>query len=311
MLYILFGQDTYRSRKKLREITDRFYALAGGRESAVRIVLPESSRQEVELMLKTGSLFRDKQLIVLEEPGSATADVVAHVEKQLPQFAKSDDIYVLWDRMPFNGKAGFGAVAMGHATKVQEFSRLTAEGSARFLDEEARLRSVSLSAMEKRNILARFSGDSWALIGALEKAALKNEHIDEKIIVSAGAEPDDRLIFNLTDAHGLSERAKAWQIYTTLLGAGMEPENIFWRLISHIKTVLSVSSLVERGVAMGDIPRMTKAHPFVVKKAAAAALRISGDKLKKQHTSLVLLDFQTKQSRGDMALGLERILLSI
>src|SRR3990167_11068449 len=85
MLYILFGQDTYRSRKKLREITDRFYALAGGRESAVRIVLPESSRQEVKLMLNTGSLFRDKQLIVLEEPGSATADVVAHVEKQLPQ----------------------------------------------------------------------------------------------------------------------------------------------------------------------------------------------------------------------------------
>lgn len=311
MLYVLFGQDAYRSRKKLREIIDRFYALTGGRESAVRVTLPESSRQEVEHIITTGSLFRNKQLIVLEEPSSATADVVAYVEKQLPKFAESDDIYVLWDRMSLDGKTSFGAAAVGHAAKAQEFGHLTAQESARFLDEEARLRGISLTFGAKQRILTDGAGDSWRLVQELEKAALKNEQADEKIVASADIAPDDRLIFNLTDAHGLSERAKAWQIYNTLLDAGMEPEKIFWRLISHVRTILSVHSLIQRGVAAADMPRAAGVHPFVAKKAALTAARISERDLKAQHASLVLLDFQTKQSRGDMALGLERILLNL
>jgi len=309
MLYVLFGQDTYRSRKKLREITDRFYTFAGGRESAVRIVLPESSRFEVEQAVTTGSLFRNKQLFVIEEPSEAAVDVVVYLEEQLPKFAKSDDIYVIWDRKTFSGTAGFGAIAIKYAAKAQEFGHLTAQGSARFLEEEARLRGITLSNSRKRNILTLFSGDSWKIIQALEKSALENEKNEE--VSSADTALDDRLIFSLTDAYGLSERVKAWRIYATLLDAGMEPENIFWRLISHVRTTLSIYSLVQRGVPVGDMARIAGVHPFVAKKAAAVAARIPGQNLKCRHAALVSLDFQTKQSRGDMALGLERILLSI
>lgn len=316
MIYVLFGEDTYRSRKKLREITDRFYAVAGGRESAVHIVLPERSRQEVEQVLTTGSLFRNKRLFVVEEPSGASADVGAYLEEQLPTLAKSDDIYVVWDRVPIS------ATIIACAVKVQEFGRLTAEGSARFLDEEAHARGIALSSDENRRILRDSAGESWHMIQQLEKSALapslksmvgglaSNTSVEISPI-SANMPPGDRVLFSLIDAYGLSQRAKAWQIYTTLLEAGMEPEKIFWRLLSHTKTMLSIHSLIQRGVAMVDISRKAGVHPFVAKKVAFMVRNTSGHDLRHRHTSLVALDFQTKQSRGDLTLGMERLLLSM
>jgi len=306
MLYVLFGKDTYRSRKKLLDITERFYEVAGGRESAVRIVLSESSRSEVEQVLTTGSLFRNKRLFIVEEPSGASSDVLAYMEEHLPALAKSDDVYVIWDRVSVSEHI------TARAAKTQEFGQFTLLGAARFLDEEAQARGVLLNASEKRRILADAAGDSWRMIQQIEKSALAKGYTNKEVPQTiAGDAPTDRAIFSLVDAYGLSESAKAWQMYTLLVQAGMEPESIFWRMLSHTKTMLSIHSLIERGIGMTDIPREAGVHPFVVKKVAPIVGRMSRHDLLRRHGSLVSLDFQTKQSRGDLALGLERILLSI
>lgn len=306
MIYLFYGEDTYRSRKKVRDITDRFYMMAGGRESAARVMLSECSRQEADQVLTTtGSLFRKKRLLVLEEPNEAEADVAACVEARLPQLAKSEDIFLIWDRK-------FVAALAPHAAKVQEFKRLTVLGAGQFLDDEAKSRGIALSPVARCRILAEFTGDSWRIIQELEKSALIKEEIG---IGTRAAEFDkseiDRMMYALIDAYGFRQRMKAWHIYITLLGAGVEPEKIFWRLLSYIKTVVVVSSLLRNGSAAGDIPRVANVHPFVAKKAIGVTAQISEQDLMRRHTSLVMLDFETKQGRGDMVLGLERILLSV
>lgn len=312
MLYVLFGQDTYRSRKKLQEIADRFYTVAGGRESVVRIVVPESSRFELEQVLTTGSLFRSKRLFIVEEPSDAPADAVAYLEEQLPMLAKSDDIYVIWDRIPASAKAGFITAGVAHAAKAQEFGQLGADGAARFLDGEAHARGITLNSSEKRHILTNAGGDSWRMIQQLEKSALAKESSNAGVSDATVMDmPADRALFSLLDAYGLLQGAKAWQIYIMLVRFGVEPDKIFWRVLSHTKTILSIYSLIQRGVAMADIPREAGVHPFVVKKIALTAARMPMRELTRRYTALVSLDFQTKQSRGDLTLGLERILLSL
>ncbi|TSC71147.1 MAG: DNA polymerase III subunit delta [Parcubacteria group bacterium Gr01-1014_70] len=305
MIYLFYGEDTYRSHKKVRDITDRFYMVAGGRESAVHVMLPECSRQEVEQILTTGSLFYKKRLVVLEEPSGAATDVMAYIEERLPLLAKSDDIFLIWDTRIFVAAAALAA-------KVQEFKCLTTQDTARFLDEEAKSRGIALSPAARRRILAQFTGDSWRIIQELEKSALMKEETGEGTYTAEhGSSEIDRMVYALVDAYGLAQRPKALQLYTTLLGAGIEPEKIFWRLLSHVRTVVSVNSLLRSGVAAGDIPRVANMHPFVAKKAVGVAARVPEQDLMRRHTSLVLLDFETKQGRGDMTLGLEWILLSL
>ena len=311
MLYVFHGEDIYRSQKKVRDITDRFYTVSGGRESAARVFLPECSRLDAEQLMTTGSLFRAKRLVVMEELNAASADVCLYVKEQLPKLVKSEDVYVLWDRVPLE-KTDMGAEIVASATKAQECRRLTSQTAARFLDEEAQARGISLSLSQKRHILSHVSSDSWALIQALEKSALAPPPLslaegDTTALRTGGY----RAIFGFLDAYGFCDRPRAFTLFHALVRSGVESEKIYWRLLGQIKTTLAVGSLVSRGVAAADVPRIAKVHPFVAKKAAAAVARVPLPHLKHQHTSLVMLDFEAKQSRGDIALGLERMLLSV
>lgn len=307
MLYVLFGKDTYRSRKKLRDITERFYHVAGGRESAVCVLLFETSRQELERVLTTGSLFHAKRLFIMEEPSKAPADVLAYIQDKLPAFAKSDNVYVVWDREFVNEHI------VAHATKTQEFSDLTPQNATRFLDEEAHARGVSLNVNEKQHILADAHGNSWRIIQEIEKSALIKDFPAKEASSEGhkGSAPTDRAIFDLLDAYCLRQSSKILQIYATCIQSGMEPEKIFWRLLSHAKAMLSIYALIQRGVAVADIPREAGAHPFVVKKITSARTETSLQYAKTQHASLVALDFETKRGQGDLALGLERMFLKL
>ncbi len=311
MLYLIYGEDSYRSRKKVREITDRFYAVAGARESAVRLILPESSREELEQVITTGSLFRKKRLVVLEDPSEAAADVAGYLEERVKMLAASDDIFVVWDRS-VNANTGILASVARGATKIQDAKRLGAPGAARFLEEEAKERGIALGAAAKKRILADYAGDSWHMMQELEKSALSGSlpDYDTKGTAMVNDQPD-QMLFTLQDAFGLGERTKAWCLYHSLIRLGMESEKIFWRLLSSARAIASVGALMQSGAAAGDMPRLLGMHPFVVKKAAFAASRIPEQKRGHTHTALCLLDFEIKQGRGDLSLGLERILLSL
>lgn len=309
MLYILYGEDTYRSRKKMREITERFYAVAGSSESVYRVVLSECSREALEAVLGTGSLFRDKRLVLLEEPSEAPADVLQFLESKLALCAASDDVFVIWDRVAQTGATDFIKTSIAHAAKAQEFSKLSPHARAGFVDEELTERGISLSAKEKQELLREQNGDSWRLVQSIEKRALGAA--DGSIFPTHRKEADRRMFFSFTDACGLRQRAEAWKLFHELLQDGAEPERIFWALISHLKTLLSVGSLLTSGIHTVDIHRMIGLHPFVVKKAVTQARYFSERELASLYSQLALLDFETKQSRGDLALGVERIVLSL
>lgn len=312
MLYLLYGEDTYRSRKKVRDITNHFYSVAGSGESALHIVLPERSLSEVEAIAATGSLFRDKRLVVLEDPGGASPEVLSYLELKLPLLASSADIYVFWDRMPAkNIKETFLAAVAACAAKVMEYKQLTVAGASRFLDEEAKTRDISLSAAERRELLQEFSGDSWALLQALEKHALCADGKSENIKSPKGDNKQGRLIFAFLDAYGLRRRAYAWRLYRELLDQGETPDQLFWKLFFHTRTVLHVQSLLRTGTSIADVHRAAQVHPFVAKKASLEAGRISGENQLAAYRALVDLDFKTKQGRGDLTTGLERLLLSL
>lgn len=312
MIYILYGEDTYRSRKKVRDITDHFYAVAGSNASVVRIILSEHSKQEVDAAVTTGSLFCNKRLVLIEEPSDAPADVLQYMESKLPALASSADVFIIWDREPTGSGEAFITTATSHATKVQEYKNLTAQGAARFVEDEARTRGISLSAADKQQLLSGFSGDSWKLIQQMEQKALGVAGSPTKTYgVSPEALKDKRLLFSLVDAYGLRQRAKAWHIYHALLRDGVEPEKIFWTLMSHARTVIHISSLLRNGVRTAELPRRAGVHPFVAKKAAAEAEHVSQQDLLLAHSRLCDLDLKTKQGQGDTTLGLERILLTL
>ncbi len=308
MIYLFHGKDTYRSRKKVREIVRRFNAVAGGGESAYRLILPECSRADVEVITESASLFRDKRLVVLEEPCGAGQDVTQFIESKLGLWAASPDVFVVWEGATQKKSGDILFSIAAHAAKVQEFSRMSGRKLTEFLDEELKGRGIMLTTKEKWDVLAAADGNSWRLVQLLEMCALGAVHNG----VPATALPaGEQIVFSFTDACGQRKRTEAWKLLHALIRQGIEPQRMFWALVSHVRALIWTGSLSRSGAPADDLARISRMHPFAAKKAAAQARNFSERELAAIHAQLSTLDFEVKQSRGDIILGLEKIVLSL
>ena len=73
MFYLIHGNDTYRSREKLREVIDAYRDTHQSGLSFFQIDLEEERSEDVEHIFGSSSLFPEKKLVVLK---SASANKV-------------------------------------------------------------------------------------------------------------------------------------------------------------------------------------------------------------------------------------------
>lgn len=111
-------------------------------------------------------------------------------------------------------------------------------------------------------------------------------------------------IFKLTDALGERDRKRLWILYHSALLRGLDPEEVYWKFIWQIKTVLlsmQTKSASEAGL-----------HPFVYQKARQAAGRFGGvAALGGLFRKLLNVWSATISGRTEISLGLEQFILNI
>lgn len=306
MIYILAGENTFASRRKAREIYERFVAVAGSADATVRVSVPALSAAEVRAVLETGSLFRNKRLVILEDAHESAADVAEFLTHAAPTLAASGDIFLFLDGNS-DAKSPLATALREHAVKAQEFKKPSAVTLASWVDAEAKTAAGTLSAREKRHIVERAHGNMWRLAHEFEKMVLTPAHMRDDGSVSASSAS----IFSFTDAFGARRRRDAVAILHQLLREGADSKHVFSTLLWHMRTLASIRDLAERGGDRLSIAKQTKLHPFVVQKGLAQARAFTASNIARIYRLLSELDIDVKQNRADLALGLERIALSV
>ena len=307
MLYFFYGEDIYRSRKKIREIEERFLALSGGGEASVRIEAAETDLPSMRAYSETASLFRDKRLIIIEGSREAAEDMREYIEEHIPAYAIAADVFVLWERGMKATDKKFVSLVKKHATKTQEFVSPTPASLRALLETELRVRERALPPDIKQHILLSARGDSWRLMNELDKVLLQKKDI-HTITRRVQSEPN---IFLFTDAFGARKKTVALQLFHQFREEGMLPDAILRALTWHVRTLAVVADLIGRGEQEAGIAKKAKLHPFVVKKAVIQSRNFSGAELAQLYNKLSQLDTDSKQNRGDISLGLEHILLAL
>ena len=114
---------------------------------------------------------------------------------------------------------------------------------------------------------------------------------------------DESNVFALADAFGSRDRFKAWSLFRQAIDAGVQPENISGTLFWQMKSMMlarEANSAGEAGVS-----------PFVFSKAKKHAGNYSGEELQNLVTSLITIYHEGHRGRGDIELGLERMMLGL
>ena len=126
---------------------------------------------------------------------------------------------------------------------------------------------------------------------------------DEEIKMPLDKKGREFNIFSLTDAIGARDRRGAWIIYQRALSQGVAPEEIFWKIVWQVKSLL-LASKTESAEEAG-----MKTYPY--SKAKGYLKNFEVGELLSLSEGLVLGYHDVRRGQGDMETCIEKTILSL
>lgn len=266
MNYLLYGPDTFRSRKKLREIIEAYRVKAGNVLNLHQFDAEEDDLSRVPAVAGGQSLFEQKNLIIIERP-LAFSRQFGFVRDAMTIAAQDEGaLVVLWDGAVGQDAKKILAEAAALADKKQAFELLKGEKLTRWIKEEAKKRGLTLAPAQIARLCALSGGDLWALSGEMEKRVVGG------VVEAAGdTAGTTATVFQLGDAF-LSSPREALRIAHTLFLQGEDAMRVFSYLTGYARTLTIVKSYLDQGRSIA--PRHG-IHPFVARKATSQVRGLS------------------------------------
>lgn len=110
-------------------------------------------------------------------------------------------------------------------------------------------------------------------------------------------------IFLLTDAIGARDKRDAWVLYRKALSSGMVPEEVFYKLVWQVKTLL----IAQKTKSVAE----TEMKPFPYNKAKGCLKNFKPGELEKLSAELVNGYHRVRRGEGEMETLVERFLLKL
>lgn len=288
MIYFLYGPDTYRSRKKLREIIGAYQKKWGAVLGFVRLDAEEDDLSE-QLPSSAATLFRQKTLLAVENALAAKKDYAKLLEARCPAWKNDADAFVIfWERGISEKRKKLAEFLKKHATQTQEFFVPDRAILRRLLSEEAKERGISLG----RGAIEAFvgAGDSWAAVRELEKYEIMRLARREltQTIIGQSVKPH-----HLLDAVLEGRRDALRLLFAMRKTSAMDDILLLGAFVKTVRGMLLLKSAKD-SAGRGRVAEEEGMHSFVAKKLATQAARFSFDELKKTYQRLFAADMLAK-----------------
>lgn len=320
MIIFLYGEDSFRSRRKLEEYKNRFLNKYGPEGNLLIIDAEEKSEIRLEAAVRTSGLFSSVQLVIVKNLISR-----ANNEKQskLVEFMKSDknitagkeSVLIFWEQeSPGKGSPLFKYFQK--FSKTQEFPKL--KGARLHLWISGRLKEIdpavkiSESAVEK---LIAFTGEDLQPIdNELEKLASfkAGGEINEIDIDRLTAAKISTTIFETIEAASGGNKKRALELLHNQLESKEDPFYILSMYVYQFRNLLKIGEHYWKGLSdRFDIAKKTKLHPYVVQKTLPQLKNFTLEKLKNVYQKLQKIDFESKTGKVDIYLALDKFVVEL
>lgn len=303
MFFLLYGEDTFRSRKKLAAMRERFSATrdASGLNALV-LRAKEADADRVAEALFASPFLAERKLVVFEGFLSAPAALQEAVAGMLGRKPESTVAIFHED----GGPADFAKSALLPLLKDQkfteEFAPLSGAQVEKIVIDECAAQGVAISPRTVRALLSVVGTDAWQLHEEIGKLcayakATKAAAIDEAMLAQLVTGVREESLFALVDACTEGRCGDASVLLERLLNAGTSELQVVAMLGKHYRTLIAVADLVERGERDKDaVARRLGIHPFPASKAIAAVRRLSPASLRARYEELLEIERGVKTS---------------
>lgn len=321
MIIFLYGEDEFRSNRKLAEIKNRFEKNnPAGAGFVFDFGEAEIKSEDLIFELSSGGLFSDKKLAVvrnaLQSKKNAENEGLLEFLKKLKKEENKDLTIIFWEKEKIDRKTRLAKFLAANSDS-QEFVYLAGAKFHSWIRDEIKAKSndlvkISSAAAEK---LASFVGpeDLNLLDCEMEKLAAfkeKGEITDADVdrLVKSRISTD---IFRTIDALSSGDKSLALEYLHNHLNSGDDPFYLLSMYFFQFRNLLKVKPLLERNILERDIAGKLKLHPFVVKKSAAQGRNFTRSRLEVIYRDLCELDYAAKTGKVEIGLALDKFIAKL
>jgi len=308
MIIFLYGPDSFRARRFLKEMKEKFIREVDANENSLDIL----DGQNVDLKLitekiNTGSLFAQKRMLIIENLfNNKKVSIFKELTSYLPKLENRDDLIIIFKDSEIadknlNTESKKLFIFLKKRKFSQEFKNLTPAGLNNFIKKEAESYNKKISQEVANKLIQQTNGDLWTVAQNIKKAALSSdkELIDLNTISLYLTDKFTENIFALTDAISNKNRALAVKILEEQYAAGISEEYLIVMLARQFKILLRIKEALVAQSSPDKIASTLKLHPFVVKKGLSQIKNFSMTQLKDYFNKIIEFDKKNKSGQGD------------
>ncbi|MCX6785847.1 MAG: DNA polymerase III subunit delta [Candidatus Komeilibacteria bacterium] len=301
MFIFLYGEDSYRSTQKLQEIKESFIKKTD--PSGLNIIVFEGDDFNLEKFNSAaaqGGFLVSKRLIIVKNllSGKVKKDLAEQLLELLERLKKSDNLFVFWEDGKADKRTILFKTLSADKKYTQEFEPLEPIPLTAWLKNYLNNNQGKISPAALQLLLAYLGNNLWQITGELDKLiAYKNGgEISETDVKTFVAAKINENIFALTDAVAGGNKALAVKLLQEQLAGGLNEIYLLTMLTRQFRLIAQMMPLAAAGQSESAIARLTKLHPFVVKKTLLLTKKFTLEKLKNIYGRLIKLDGQFKST---------------
>ena len=273
MIILLYGEDGYRSRRKLKEIIELYQAKHKTGLNLVRLKEEDLDFGEIKKEIEAVSMFDEKKLIILENifKNKIFLESFSDYAKKNKLKENKDVVLVIYQE----GKLALTPWKTW-LTMFEEFRPLTGTELSNWLKKEVAERKINISLAAANKLIAHVGNDLWQLNNELNKLGSYkvNQPINEEdidLLVGAKIEVN---IFKTLDALARKDKKTALKLLHEHLNQGEKEVYLLTMFVYQLRGLLKLKDLVARGTPYYSLAKRSGLHPYAVKKSWSLALVI-------------------------------------
>jgi len=331
MFIFLYGEDTYRSSEKLKQIKEKFKHDVD--PSGINIITFAENDFDLDKFssaaAQTGFLVT-KRLVIVKNllMGKAGKNVTEPLAELLERLKRNDNVFVFWEGGSPDKRTSLFKLLSADKKLTQNFDNLDNEALNAWAKDYLKKNSGQITARALLLLTSFVGNNLWQLKNELDKLiAYKNvpaspalnqgqssqggpaspaanqgrptpggQEIAEADVKTFVIAKINENIFNLTDAVAAGNLAKGLKLLEEQLSAGLNEIYLLTMLARQFRILTQLNTLAAKKYSESEIIKETKLHPFVVKKSLPVAKKIGLEKIKNIYQGLVDLDKKFKST---------------
>ena len=311
MIIFLYGEDSYRSEKKLKEIIEHYKQAHKSGLNLVKIDAGKNNFEDFYSNLRVNSMFAEKKLIILNNifrDKKFQDDFLAEIKN----LESLKDIIVVFENDSVDERNKLFKTLKKEA-KSQEFNLLSGGPLLAWLDKEFENCKAKIDPMAKNMFMNCTGNNLWLAGNEIKKMAdfkagkLINKE-DVELMMKPKIEND---IFKTIDAIAQKNKKQALVFLHKHIDNGDNVLYLLSMIAYQFRNLLVIKDLMEKGSPYANIAKKSGLHPFVIKKNYYLCNQFSLPQLKKIYQKIFLTDLSIKTGKVDPETALDLLIFEI